>query len=251
MKNIAIYGSCATRDVFGILNPSDMTVVEYTARNSFASQFSKRGQLRILKSNLDNLSSGFQRRMVLRDFYKNFFETLKGIEFDCIVIDFIDERCRLLELESGILTYSNELALTKFLSTLADKGQFIHPNTDKHFERWRLGWDEFIRQANELGIKNKIVINRLFWASELENGEKFNDQTPGGYNQILIQQSNQYLKRLYDYCAKDIATNALITYQPEEFVANSKHKWGIAPFHYVDALYCSTHKQLLSILNSN
>lgn len=244
-KNIAILGSCGTRDVFRICENTELELLEYTARTSFASQFSKRGTL-IKRSQLDNLSSGFQKKMVLRDFEKRYFDTIDNIDFDHLVIDFIDERCRLLQLSSkDVFTFSNELNLTKFISSLTDKGRFISPNTNSYFELWQKGWNNFVVLAKKSDVLDKVIINKLYWAKIDENGEDLSNYT--SYSNELIDRTNQYLSKLYDYCAKDIKSNNFLVYDNKEFICNSKHLWGPAPFHYVDDLYYSTEIKLLNL----
>lgn len=250
MKNIVIYGSCATRDMFRIIDSQELSLIEYTARSSFASQFSKRGRLKILKSNLYNLTSGFQQKMVLRDFSKNFFETIDNLDVDCLCIDFIDERCRLLNVDGEILTYSNEMGLTKFVKTLRNKGKFVLPNSDEHFELWCHGWDSFIEKCKFLNLIDKIVINQLYWASITNNGKRVSELSPQ-YNDEIIEHSNIYLNRLYDYCTKSIPNERFIRYSPNDMVADVNHHWGLAPFHYIDQLYFSTHHQLTQLLHSS
>ena len=244
-KNIVILGSCGTRDTFRVIENSMFELLEYTARTSFASQFSERGTL-IKKSQLDNLSSGFQKRMVLRDFEKRYFNTIDKTQFDYLVIDFIDERCRLLQLNSKeVFTFSNELNLTKFISSLSNKGRFISPNTDSYFELWKKGWDNFIELSKELGVFDKVIVNKLYWAKKDENGNEISNYTP--YSSLLIDTTNKYLSKLYAHCAKDLSSNKFLSYNDKDFIASSSHVWGPSPFHYVDNFYHLTENKLSNL----
>ena len=245
MRKIVIFGGCASRDVFRIVESTNFELKEYTARTTLASQFSRRG-VSIKKSQISKLGSGFQQKMVLRDFSKNYFDTIKDYNFDYLLMDFLIERSRLLLLSTGeILTYSKELQNTKFISSLSDKGRLISPNSEERLRLWMQGWDAFVEVASSLGMFDKIVINKLYWAKIDEKDRAISSYSP--YSDELIDSSNQYLSKIYDYCAKDIKLSNFLTYENKDFIANSKHEWGPSPFHYVDSFYYLTEKKLLSV----
>jgi len=104
---VLVFESCVSRDPFGdLINPSHMfSLIDYYARSSFASLSGKP-----LSEHLDlsMIESPFQRRMVERDLSKTFLD-LDLNEVDLIIIDFIDDRFPLIELEHGALcTVSDE-----------------------------------------------------------------------------------------------------------------------------------------------
>lgn len=244
-KKIVIIGSCGTRDVFRVCINTSLELKQYTARTSFASQFSGEG-IKIKTSDLNSLPSKFQQESVYRDLSKGYFNSIKNTDFDYLVIDFIDERFRLLQLSSGeVFTFSNELGSTDFISSLVSKGKVVPANTDTHFELWKKGWNSFIRAAKTMGILDKVVVNKLYWAKLDEVGREVSSYTRNSND--YINTSNNYLDKIYQYCSQDIESNNFLVYEEASFLTKSDHEWGPAPFHYVDDFYYLTEQKLLDL----
>lgn len=227
---LAGFGSVVLLDYFHLIHPSEIRLNQRYINTSFSSQFSNR-KVSTEKSKM-NLLSVTQKDVLLKDFSKDFLQNCIDNKVDYILIDFINERLPLIRLEDGsLLTYSNELKLSKFLSYV--NFRIIEPYSKEYFEIWAACWDSFVNKAKTSKFIDKIIINKVFWAKVTESGHPF----PPLYNQNYIYESNIYLYQLYTYCSKDIPKKNFIEYQTEDFLANDKHRWGITPYHYVDDFY--------------
>lgn len=235
--DILIFGSCVSRDAFNYETAGNLKLLDYYSRSSMASAFhSIPREDRYSHS----LASPFQRRMVHADFSKEFRNKLPRLSFDVLLVDFIDERLPLCVHESGsIVTVSNELRKAKFLKN--QDGRIIHPHTQSHFELWEKGWSEFVTQAAQQGFLNRIWIHHAYWSTENEDGSPFSSQAAEE-----IDAANAHLNKLYRRTALDIPKNQSLIVETELLRANRAHRWGPAPFHYVDEY----HHRLTELLSS-
>lgn len=222
-KKILIFGSCVSRDPFNDL-VKDFEVVDYFARSSLAS-LSGKPFSRSLE--LDLVSSKFQQRMITKDAKKVFFQRLENDDFDTLVIDFTDDRFHLLCFpDESLLTQSAELSKVKESLNISD-AELINSFSDCYFDLWLVGYSNLIKILKNKNLIKKVVINGAFWASGDELGNRFDEKTSG---QIL--RANMWFKKIYKEIEKDIPISQFCFYPEELLVANSKHKWGRAPFHF-------------------
>jgi hypothetical protein len=238
-KKILIFGSSATRDIFR-LHPHNVQVVDYFARSSLVSLNSAP-----LKNseNFIRLDSEFQRRMVIRDISKSFFEDIKALTFDYLLIDFIDERFNLLINGQTVITKSSELVKSCFLKNINKKFHEVSRfNLDQSF--WRAACDVFIEKIN---VKpERVILLKAFWAETFlgKDGIIKPFDAEWGYSQEIIKKYNELLNMYYDYFVKQCTGCYVFEY---EAVADETHVWGLSPFHYNKTWYDEMRKKLDSI----
>lgn len=233
---ILIFGSCVSRDIINYQN-NKIELTDYFARSSMASAFAS---LPINDTYTKNLDSDFQRRMVAADLGKKFKEYINSANFDLLLIDFIDERFNLFMFEEGRLcTLSNELLSAGF-DLEKESGHSIPSGSDEFYTLWERGWVRFIREIDKNQCRQKIRINKVFWATTTSSGRVF-----PGYSKNYILSSNQFLDRLYARVAKDLRGWQFIEANASYFVAAEDHRWGLSPFHYIDVYYTELLRQLL------
>lgn len=219
---IFVYGSCVSRDVFE--EPDAPVLVDYIARSSIGSAFSNRTGLSAAVS-LEANPSRFQRRMVSTDLNKDLEALISSSEFDYLLVDFIDERLHLIRSEEGYDTYSPELSRAGYN---ASQESLVEPGSDEYMAAFRAGWAKLL----DLVPAEKIIINRVFWASYDESGQELVE-----FPEIL--RSNEILARLYNHACAVPGVQA-IDYSCEEARADRSHKWGVSPFHFSNVFYRKT-----------
>ncbi len=227
---VFIVGSCVTRDAFDI--PGHTFVIsDYVARSSFACSMRAR-PFAVPDQDIDPegaVQSNWQRRMVEIDLGRGLRHRLgetKDPAATLLVVDFIDERFHLLSHAGEVATSSVEVQRMRLAERLQAIST-IHSGTDEHFELWQQGFNKFVAEARAKGMEP--IVNRVWWASAVSDG------TPLREPPDHIAASNRYLARLYE--AADALNLPSITYGAAPFVASAEHKWGLAPFHYVDDVY--------------
>lgn len=201
----------------------------YFARSSFASAFAV-GKVDDTFSAA--IPSTFQRRQVRQDLLKTFAETLPEINFDILLVDFTDERFPLYVLDDGrVLTVSAELQRTAFSQDIS--GRLVKPFTTEHFRLWEQGWVRFLRRMDECGFISRIRICRSLWSDTTQSGSGFGKENAPQH----IDSANKHFRRLFQRCSIDLNEGNFYDFDPSLFKAKDDHKWGKAPFHYVDAYY--------------
>lgn len=221
---IFILGSCVSRDAFS-LPYKEMELVAYVARTSLASAFHSQVAPRSLARLAASIPSSFQRRMVLADLDKRLPIMLKETDFDVLLIDLIDERFNLLQVEGGNGRPGLYTLSAEFSRIHDGRGRLVPADSS---ERWR-AWTRGVSRLLQLVSVHKIVLNRAFWADKTCAGELLE----GPWE---VDANNQLLERMYDYIEASAAGVRTIRYSRAP-LADPRHRWGLAPFHYDQASY--------------
>ena len=235
---ILIFGSCVSRDILNYLNTNtQLALVDYYARCSLASLGAQPIEM---PSVVQNISSKFQRRMVERDIRKDFLSDLTRLRFDVLLIDLIDERFNLyVEPDGRACTLSNELVCSGFLND-SDRGSRIDSGSEEFWRLWEAGWLILVNKLRDFELLDRLRVNQVFWSSRTENGGNFEPH----YSSRQIDSANQLLDRMYQRISADIPSARFIRFDHDLLTGSITHKWGISPFHYVDAYYHAAIQQL-------
>lgn len=230
MARIYIYGSCVSRDSFDFINKSEHRLLGYTARQSLISAVSKPYRA---AADSGALKSQFQVRNLQGDFDGNLLDILSELapETDYIFWDLTDERLGLIKIDDyTFITKSVELVQSGLLGKIKEH-EWIRFGTEEHLELWQEAVRAFADFAKSNLPDTKIVLINLPWALLDEKGrplEKTWDLLPDEANNLLAR-----------YAA--VIRNYLDVYDIEmswdEATASSIHRWGLAPYHYQDAVY--------------
>ena len=230
MASIYIYGSCVSRDSFDFIDRSEHRLLGYTARQSLISAVSKPYPA---SADSGSLESKFQIRNLQGDFDGSLLEILSEVasETDYIFWDLTDERLGLIKIDDyTFITKSVELSQSGLLSDIKEY-EWIRFGTEEHLELWQ----EAVRALADFAKSNlpntKIVLINLPWALLDEEGRPL-----GRTWDLLPDEANNLLAK---YAA--VIRNHLDVYDIElswdKATASSGHKWGLAPYHYQDAVY--------------
>lgn len=242
IKNLLIFGSCVSRDIFNIEYGPEFKVVDYYARSSLASLSSEAYEN---DAALNRISSAFQRRMVANDFSKELLTAGSKLEScDVILIDLIDERFDLVVFPKGeIITNSVELIQSGLLDDLGPDGfSLVKPGSVERRELWLQGMQiflDFLKRCNKLDC---VLVNKVYWASRFEN------ETDSVFPvaQQLVEKANQDLDWMYDALSSELHEDQFLNFLPEVLTSSESHRWGVSAFHYCDRYY---KEALLQIIN--
>lgn len=241
---VLILGSCVSRDVFRLMESDKCKLESYYGRSSFASAFCSEKVKDIWSR---NISSSFQARMVSADLNKKWPDVLRNTEFDVLLVDFIDERFHLGFFSNGaVCTLSNELRGSGFDRKVA-RARGIQTGSDEHYELWEKGWTSFIELISSLGKKQRVLLNVVKWAEAASDG----NVPAWGFTSEQIFSANLYLEKLYSRAAADLEPSQVMRVDSQYFVSSLDHKWGAAPFHYIDAYYLNALDSILEFSNAS
>lgn len=226
---IFISGSCVSRDAFTPKNIDLFENVEYVARYSLA-RLAYPVFTQISDDNeqfIKNVSSAFQRKTLLREWQNSLLDIIQSSDFDYLVIDCIDERFGLIEVIPELyITNSDEFHKSKLVNIHDAKK--IRPDEDVFLKNWEQG----LKQIIDIVGANKIIINNVFFSKETDQGLGFPNSSPN-----RIEYCNKFLNSLYNIAKKYLPEKQFVNYPQDIFVGSSNHKWGLAPFHYIDDVY--------------
>jgi len=230
--NLLIFGSCVTRDVFAFF-PDNISIIDYFARSSLISLESK--PLGIVESGI-YLESNFQRKMVLRDCNKTFYNVSKQLIFDYLIIDFIDERFNLLKHEDTYVTRSSEFVNSKL--EMKFNFELVKRNDTM---LWEKSCCQFIEKVKEFVPEDKIILHEAYWSPVyINNGEIIEFDKPM-LKQIV--HNNALLRHYYEFFLSQLPKCTKVCSKLN--IADSAHKWGLSPFHYHYPYYEDIYQQII------
>ena len=231
MQKIFIYGSCVTRDGVEWWSDYGFELDGYVARQSLISSQSE-ASFKDFDFDFAGIGSDFQRRMATGDLGGNLLDQIKEHAATVIVWDLCDERNGVHRFKSGRFKTRNILYKDAKVS-----GAIIGFGSDEHFELWCKALDSFLDQVQDV----RIIINATPWAIRNDQGQPVNsdDTKAAAFNKNAERYFGELASRGLE----------IIRVPQEEAIALSSHKWGEAPFHYVEATYHSFLTQLKQILS--
>ncbi|WP_264309824.1 DUF6270 domain-containing protein [Pseudomonas putida] len=242
IKNLLIYGSCVSRDIFNLKESRNFKLTGYFARSSMASLCSEPYNN---TAALNRIPSAFQRRMVAYDFSKELITSAHALaKAHTVLIDLIDERFDLIALPTGhIITYSSELTASGLLDEKGAQGFRVIPHgSDEHRALWLQGMHllfEALKNHNKL---DRVIVNKVFWAS------KFEQESDSSFpvTSAAVDKANRELEWMYEQLGNELDDSQFLHFEPELLTADAFHRWGASPFHYCERYY----QEALSQINS-
>ncbi len=245
IKNLIIYGSCVSRDIFNLEESRTFKLTDYFARSSMGSLCSAKYEN---ASALNRIPSEFRRRMVAYDFSKKIVtETEKLKDADVILIDLIDERFDLVALPTGqIITNSSELTESGLLADINDY-QLIQHGSNERRELWLQGMQKFLGLLETHNKLNCVIVNKVYWATRFEHPS----DSDFPVSLAATQKANQELDWMYGELSKKLEKHQFLEYAPDFSTADELHRWGASPFHYCKHYYSKALELLNTAIASN
>ena len=180
-----------------------------------------------------SVASEFQRRMAVGDLQGNLVAQVEMHQPEVIVWDLCDERNGVHRFKSGHFYTRNIL-----YKDTKPEGEIIQFGSDEHLRLWVEALDGLLSKLGD----RKIIVNATPWAIKNDKGEPVNsDDTKASV-------FNRNAERYFDAIAE--RGIPIIRVDQDKAIALSSHKWGEAPFHYVDGTYHEFLKQLKALLDS-
>lgn len=228
---IRVYGGCVSRDIFNFNDSEELKIVGYNARSSLATLSSDNVAKKIPDKYYEALrfiESDFQRSMVESDFNNSILESISNNNYDILLIDLMVDRLNLGMLDGKLITVSASFALSKIKPE-----SFVKTHSEQFLSEWYKGVENFLSVIDKTVGRDKIKLNKIYWADRAAD-----DQHTVEINRRWdIATHNNKLDVLYGYLEKRLPAASIIEVPKELFIANPSHRWGLAPFHYIDEYY--------------
>ncbi|MBR0673831.1 DUF6270 domain-containing protein [Neoroseomonas soli] len=245
-SRVAVLGSCVTRDVWNHAGPPDSHPMLFIGRTSLASLTlpdEAASQLAPLISRLPDLP-GFAARSIRAELAKDALDQIAAIRPSVLVIDFIDERFDLLDAQGVLLNESLELIESGLPATVAlAAARRVARLSQQAWQLWERGllrlrqaWDQ---QPALAGCR--ILLHASYWAEDIVTGdrrERLPDTCEILLGRLTSRAAHNALLRRYHECFQQVFPEATVITPPAALrVADAAHRWGPAPFHFIDPYY--------------
>lgn len=218
---VDVWGSCVSRDS---LEFSDsIKIGKYCARSSIISAVAPPAAMdTINKLELKKDIRPFHRRVIDEDLHKTALQALDGKNI--LIVDFMEERVPVgLTLCGTYITYSR--VLNKYSSNGKQLLQrMIQPYSDEHIELFLEAIDRF---AQKIGDKHVFIHKALYAKTNRE-----------------FKKENEILSLYYEKAAQAFSKSTVIEVDAAFRISNPGHRWGAAPYHYIDEYYRQFLKEL-------
>lgn len=229
---VLIYGSCISRDSLELAPKQGIQLAGYSARSSLVSAFARRPTG--LSGTAAQVRSSFQRRMLEADAQKELPKVLRSLPYDLLLVDIVDERFNVLAKGEERLTDSPALRESNFLAGRASAWRRIYSGSDEHFNGWVDALDRMLNTVAGLPGPIPVAFLDAGWATTIEGPETDQSLSHAGRDP---EEANDLYARYREYFCSKIPQEQVIRPPAKVTVSDPNHKWGLAPFHYVQGFY--------------
>lgn len=221
MLTFDIWGSCVTRDALEFILNCNINI--YVSRQSIISACSQCLPIYYYKIIKFNKKIGcFHKRIINEDLYKTSLINLNNcLSNNILIIDLIDERNGLLTFNDNYITYS--LALKENTNIESLQLNKINPFTNQYIDLFCKNIKYFSNKIKNSidGDRKIIIIHKAYYA---DPNNKF----------IRV---NKTLNTFYTLLEKYLPNATSIEVPCKYRLSSISHKWGGAPYHYIDEYY--------------
>ena len=253
MPRVAVIGSCITRDVWPIVGEAPPQELLYVCRTTLPSLLAAPLAGVELAPPVPELAD-FPYRSMVADLTKTALAALAAWRPTHLIFDFIDERLDILSVGGTLVTHSWELDVSGFLAQPAFAGARTIARATPASD---LLWKQAMREVAGLIAATPLadatlILHEAQWATRhLDRDGQVRDLPEeveiftgkrgriADHNAALAYYQSSFLDLLP--AARRIAV------PPELRIADTGHRWGLSPFHYVEAYYREAHAQLQAL----
>lgn len=240
-----IYGGCVSRDAYDFLDGDKYDLLHYVSRQSVISATSE-SDVELL-AGLDVGGGPWERKNLEGDIRGDVMEQVASHidEIDTLVWDILIDRNGVVRTTDGkYVTYSYDLELAGVFDRMQDAGLYgerIYFGTERHFSLWTAAVDRFLSGLEVSGLREKLLLIVAPWATTMDDGGTLTQ----GSQEPSPEEANGLYPRYYEYLTKTKGVRS--TAIPETAAIGKRHhKWGPAPYHYVDAAYEHIRESLMA-----
>lgn len=226
---VLVYGSCVTRDMFELTDPTTWTLAGYVARQSVISAM---GRLAPADLAAPGSLSPFQARMLEADLRSTLPATVRRLAptVDLVLWDLTDERLGVYRLADGsYVTRSVELVASGLDRTLQRTAEHLPLGGPEHLALWRQAADGLVAALRSEGLPVAVVA--VPWAVRSDDGSA----VPSSFG-LPPEEANRLLEPYHRHLTEGLGLPS-VAVPDGKVVAAADHRWGPAPFHYTRNTY--------------
>lgn len=251
MPRIAIVGSCITRDLWPIRGGGAEALL-YISRTSLPGLLSAPVEGFAPMDDLPGDLHQHEHKALVADLRKTALGALAAYRPSHIIFDFIDERFDLLAVGRALAANSGEMVRSGYRTQRAFDAVRTVPRLSDACERlWLEAAGEFAALVRATPLaRAQFILHGARWADRqrradgriepIENVEIIGGQAAviAEYNALLARQEAAFEALMPPMARIDADAFRL---------ADSEHRWGLSPFHYVPEYYDEVRRQLMAL----
>ena len=240
-KNVAIFGSCVSRDVFNSqFNKNYKSHFEFTLLQNQTSILSLMSSaVKFDEKDLEPLQD-WDLKMTKDELEKNFLKKLTELQPDILIVDFLaDARFQTIQYKQSYIT-ANVWKITKtpFYNTILQTNKPFTPKKSeliKHMKQFKSFIDKHLPNT-------KIILNQARAINSYidNNGEK------KYFNLFSIQRLNKRWALLDKLFIKIVNPYTICSMTPN-LRGDISHPWGVGYVHYEKKFYQDFLRQLIEL----
>lgn len=245
---LSIFGSCVSRDILNHGQTDLFQLKTYIARQTVISSISAPCSPEVEEESI-NLTSAFQRRMVLSDTQKTAFTKFSNDNSEYLIIDLIDERLGMINFRNSVVTNSMELVGSGLLTGSEAKAKYrrnIFNVYTTDFKPIEPMFKEFCERIKQIYPQKKIIIH----IADAKTKYRSTDGKIKKFPKEQIKKSHTF-NRMYS-----TMYGLLVKYLPDaniidichNYYASESHHWGLNIIHYEDEYYQQASRELIKII---
>lgn len=235
-RAIAIFGSCVTRDAFELrsrLSANADTVALYLSRTTINASLAP--PVSALAGPPSGTQVKFDERCVVSDLEKTHFQELRRKRFDVLVIDLIDERHWLVDIDGGEVAYS-----VPFVKLCESRGidhaafRRTPPADAGLIRRTLVNIPSFVARLAAVVAPDRMILHEAVWARRfLARDGSIRDFA----QQRAIDEANAVLESYYAALKATCPAMRSIRVPEDRVLGDEAHRWTLEPFHYAESYY--------------
>jgi len=251
MPRIAIVGSCITRDLWPIRGGGAEALL-YISRTSLPGLLGTPVAHFRPFADLPGDLHLHEHKALIADIRKTALQSLIAYRPTHVIFDFIDERFDFLTVNGALASNSGEMVRSGYRTQEAFGPARMIPRLSDAAERmWLEAADEFAAVVRGTPLaRASLILHVARWAEQqrradgslapIENVEIVGGQPAviADYNALLDRQQAAFLSRMPPMALVDAGALRL---------ADSDHRWGLSPFHYIPEYYDEVRRQLMAL----
>jgi hypothetical protein len=240
--HIGIFGSCVSRDLLEdpALRPA---LGQYTSRSSVISVVDDPVPL---DPDAVRLDSAFQKRCVVDDFAKTFFDQLEERPPDWLLVDLVDERFEVVRTGGSCVTRSSAFISAGLDDALEPTDGAVRRLTREADALLDAAIARFTERLTGIVPAHRVVVHRAGWMTGYRDGDAIHAFTDE--RAAFAERHNAALDRAYDALEARLDGAPVIALDRRRYVADAQHRWKLEPFHYEPAYNAAAIDRLRNLV---
>lgn len=183
----------------------------------------------------------FRQAILQKEIQKDFLKIVPGKE-DYLLVDFLEERYNLIDIENRFITKSEALDESDFFQT-HDKN-ILEINIHERLELWKKACVAFCENIKQKFQEDHIILFEIYLSKRYRLWDR-----EIGFTDYNIDNINRELKRYYDYFKEQLSQTRVVQIPEEYYYTDGNSKYGYGPWYLNHFLHQMLSQKVQEIIN--